>query len=81
MNFPVENRGSECGAPDSIEKVGSRPTIMKYELEMEIEENHNAQGCSGFRERGCDLHDTSHLMNSHNPCSAVDSIESRETLR
>ena len=27
MNFPVENRWSERGAPDFIEKVGSRPSI------------------------------------------------------
>ena len=25
MNFPVENRWSERGAPEQIEKVGSRP--------------------------------------------------------
>ena len=27
MNFPVENGWSERGAPESSEKVGSRPTV------------------------------------------------------
>ena len=34
MNFPVENRWAERGAPDLIEKVGSRPTCTCNPLRL-----------------------------------------------